>query len=118
MNNQVVIAGFSKNPERYSNMAFAILKEYGYDVFPVNPAGGEYEGCPILKNLDEAPRSPGTLTVYVNPSISDTMADSILKLKPQRIIFNPGTENQALAELCRKSGIQVIEACTLVLLKT
>jgi hypothetical protein len=42
----------------------------------------------------------------------------ILSLKPKRIIFNPGTENDELENLATKQGIEVLEACTLVLLST
>jgi uncharacterized protein len=44
--------------------------------------------------------------------------DYILSLHPKRIIFNPGAENDELAELARKNNIQPVEACTLVMLST
>jgi uncharacterized protein len=44
--------------------------------------------------------------------------DYIVSLHPKRIIFNPGTENDELAELAIKNNIQPVEACTLVLLST
>jgi len=37
-------------------------------------------------------------------------------LKPKRIIFNPGTENNELVELAREKGIETEYACTLVML--
>jgi hypothetical protein len=42
----------------------------------------------------------------------------MLSLKPRRIIFNPGTENPDLMNKAAVSGIEVLEACTLVLLAT
>jgi hypothetical protein len=39
-------------------------------------------------------------------------------LKPRRVIFNPGSENEALAKKLREAGIEVVEACTLVLLRS
>jgi ABC-type uncharacterized transport system substrate-binding protein len=40
----------------------------------------------------------------------------ILKLKPIRILFNPGTENDELRKLAESAGIETEYACTLVLL--
>ena len=59
-----------------------------------------------------------TLTVYVNPKISGSKYENILKLKPRRVVFNPGAENSELAEKLKVAGFEVIEACTLVMLRT
>jgi hypothetical protein len=37
-------------------------------------------------------------------------------MKPKRIIFNPGAENRAFGEKLEKAGVEVVEACTLVML--
>jgi hypothetical protein len=59
-----------------------------------------------------------TVTLYINPSRQPAYYDYILSLHPNRIIFNPGTENEALEELAHKNNIATKEACTLVLLST
>ena len=64
-----------------------------------------------IDNLD-------TITLYLNPNNQKPYYQYIMDLKPKRIIFNPGTENDELAEMAQKEGIQPIEACTLVLLST
>ena len=64
-----------------------------------------------IDNLD-------TVTLHLNPNNQKPYYQYIMDLKPKRIIFNPGTENDELAEMAQKEGIQPIEACTLVLLST
>ena len=59
-----------------------------------------------------------TITIYLNPFHQLQYYDYILSLKPKRIIFNPGAENDELADLAAKNGITPVEACTLVLLST
>ena len=59
-----------------------------------------------------------TITLYINPQIQVNFYDRILALKPKRIIFNPGTENQELTQLAQSQNIETLEACTLVLLRT
>ena len=59
-----------------------------------------------------------TVTLYINPRIQKEYYDYIVSLKPKRIIFNPGTENEEFEAIARKNNIEAIEACTLVLLRT
>jgi hypothetical protein len=41
-----------------------------------------------------------------------------LSLKPKRVIFNPGTENDEFEKMVEQSGAEAIEACTLVMLRS
>ena len=59
-----------------------------------------------------------TLTLYVRPSISESIADDIVAMKPGRVIFNPGTESTVVQTKLDEAGILWEEACTLVLLGT
>lgn len=118
MGQKVVILGASKNPERYSYKAFEMLKGFGHTPLPVNPGLTELEGVPVFAKLSDIKEPVDTLTMYVGRDISSKLSEEILKLKPKRIIFNPGSENPPLAKELKSAGIHVIEACTLVLLKT
>ena len=117
-NKTVVVLGASPKPERYSNQAVVMLKDYGYEVIPVNPSGVSIHGLSTLKSLDDIKVPVGTLTMYVGAKISTGQQDAILKLNPERVIFNPGTENSELENTLENSGIKIIHACTLVLLRT
>lgn len=64
------------------------------------------------------PGEADTITVYVNPSVSSGLEEAFLRARPRRVIFNPGAENPDLADRLREAGIEVEEACTLVLLNT
>ena len=59
-----------------------------------------------------------TVTLYLNPTNQKEYYDYILSLKPKRIIFNPGTENDELIEKAVRQGIKPLEACTLVMIST
>jgi hypothetical protein len=54
----------------------------------------------------------------MNPVLQKEYYDYIFRLHPKRIIFNPGTENDDLAEQAASKGIQPLEACTLVMLSS
>jgi predicted CoA-binding protein len=59
-----------------------------------------------------------TVTLYLGPARQEPYYDYLLKLKPKRVIFNPGTENEELENILKEAGIQTEQACTLVLLST
>jgi predicted CoA-binding protein len=59
-----------------------------------------------------------TVTLYINPTLQKSYYQYLMQLQPQRIIFNPGTENPELAALAKQNGIEVVVACTLVMLRT
>lgn len=115
---RVAILGASKNPERYSHMAFKMLREYGHTTLPVAPNMTELEGVPAFSKLSEVPPPIDTLTMYVNPSLSSAMKNEILQAKPKRVIFTPGTENPDLQRALESDGFEVIEGCTMVMLRT
>jgi len=112
----VAVLGASANPKRYSHQAVARLMAHGHTVFPVNPGLKSLLGLKVFASLADLPAPPHTVTLYVGPKRSTALADAILAAHPRRVIFNPGTENPALAERLKRSGIDVLEACTLVLL--
>lgn len=117
---QVVVLGASDKAERYSNQAVLMLLEHGHEVIPVHPALKSVADLPVVAELDDisSEEKIDTLTMYVSPSVSSKLADSIVALKPGRVIFNPGAENPELIEQLEANDIPVEEACTLVLLRT
>ena len=117
----VVIIGASNRPDRYSYQALKLLAEFGHTCLTVHPEHPEIDGVKAFKDLKVIKQSGikvHTVTVYVNPSISTGLAKDLLNLKPNRIIFNPGSENPVLTETLNKNGIATENACTLVMLRT
>ncbi len=112
---KTLVLGASDNPIRYSNAAVRRLAQDGFEVVPVGVREGEISGVPIQKGQ---PRLDNvhTITLYLNPQRQKEYYDYILSLRPERIIFNPGTENPELMRLARENGIEVEMACTLVML--
>ena len=113
----VAVIGASNKPGRYSYQAVKLLAEKSHAVFPIHPAISEIDGIPVFKRLVDVPAPIHTITVYLAPERSAALADEILSARSKRVIFNPGTENPALAQRLQEAGVEAINACTLVLLK-
>jgi hypothetical protein len=114
---KTVVIGASNNPERYSYKAIKMLLNHDHEVVAVSNKKAEVLGLPII-NTDSIVDSVDTITLYVGPANQKFYEQYILDTKPRRVIFNPGTENSEMEEILAKNGIEVEEACTLVLLST
>lgn len=114
---KTLIIGASENPERYANKAFHSLNHHGHEVVMVGNKAGNIENNPIQTGMPSF-SDLDTITLYLNPKNQEAYYNYILSLKPRRIIFNPGTENDELELLANEKGIETLEACTLVLLST
>ena len=114
----VAVLGASNKPARYSYQAVKLLAEQGHVVFPIHPVIAEIEGVPVFKRLADITAPIHTLTVYLAPERSAALVDEILAARPKRVIFNPGAENLNIAQRLKETGVETMNACTLVLLKT
>lgn len=117
MAEKVLVLGASLKENRYSNMAVKLLLQYGHQVIAVGNKKGEIENTPIVTETHGIVEID-TVTLYLNPQNQEPYKTFLIKLKPKRIIFNPGTENPAFEEELSSKGIRAEEACTLVLLRT
>ncbi len=114
----VAVLGASPKPARYANQTLRLLLKKGFDVTPMHPKFSEIEGLKVANDYADVKQPVHTLTLYVGPERLAPQIDSILALKPQRVIFNPGTESAALQKALDDAGIRWFEACTLVMLRT
>jgi len=114
---KTLVVGASENPSRYSYLAIRRLLAAGHEVEAIGKIPGNVAGVsiqlpfPRLKDID-------TVTLYINPQHQQDYVEYLLNLTPRRVIFNPGTENEDFYQLLQSRGIEVKEACTLVMLST
>ncbi|MBE2246751.1 MAG: CoA-binding protein [Candidatus Competibacteraceae bacterium] len=118
MSKYTLVVGASVNPTRYSYKATEMLLKHGHPVFLFGRNEGEILEQIIHTSLPDIVPMLHTITIYINPAQQEQIANELIALRPKRIIFNPGTENPELEKLATQHGIEVIHACTLVLLST
>lgn len=116
---KTVVLGATPDESRYANVACHMLHHAGFEFVPVGIKRGEILGKPIL-DLRTRPAVPDvhTVTLYIGPANQPEWYDYVFSLNPERIIFNPGTENFEFASLAETRGIEALEACNLVLIRT
>ncbi|HLR00290.1 MAG TPA: CoA-binding protein [Sphingobacterium sp.] len=117
MKTKTLIIGASTNPNRYSYLVAHKLVRKGHEIVNVGIKKGRLCDVPI-EDIDKKHKDIQTVTLYVSPKHQPYYYDYILETKPERLIFNPGTENAELRKMAEENGIETIEACTLVMLNT
>ncbi len=114
----VAIIGASHKPQRYAYKAQQMLMDYRHTVFPVSGNGREILGVEGYSSINQINHTVDTVTLYLNAGLHEKIKQDVLSIKPRRIIFNPGTESTELEQFYQQHGIETLEACTLVMLRT
>ena len=116
LHKKTLIIGATTRPDRYAYVAAQRLTEAGFPIVPVGIKRGEVFDQPIL-DIYSRPSIPdvNTVTLYIGPKHLEEHFDYILSLAPKRIIFNPGTEHEELMQRAGEEGVEVVVACTLVM---
>jgi uncharacterized protein len=112
------VLGASANPGRYAYQACKMLKSHAVPFVAIGIKNDQMEDGTPIQTTDSHPGKAHTITMYVGAPRQKDYYDFILASKPERIIFNPGAENPELEKMANQNGIEVIHACTLVLLAT
>ena len=114
---KTLVIGASPNSDRYSHQVVVRLLEAGIEVVPMGIKEAKIGNIKIVPPF--TPQNEiHTISLYLSIEKQDKYTDFIIKLKPQRLIFNPGAENKILAEKLNTEGIFWENSCNLVLLAT
>lgn len=115
-NKRTLVLGASETEWRYSFKAVRALLNHDIPVLAVGKRRGAINGVTINKEFPAYTEPVHTVTMYLNVQNQEHYREAILKLKPQRVIFNPGSENPDFSNDLTGAGIEVVNACTLVML--
>jgi predicted CoA-binding protein len=114
----VAVLGASENPDRISNLACKLLREYRHHVYAVSLHGRSIHGAMGRSSVAEISEPIDTVTMYISAERQAAVIDAVIVAKPGRVIFNPGAECEESEGRLREAGIETLRACTMVLLKT
>ncbi|NVO18074.1 MAG: CoA-binding protein [Bacteroidetes bacterium] len=113
--NKTLVLGASTNPTRYSHLC---ILEFAKRSFPVEAVGlreglagniSIMTGQPWFENIH-------TITLYLGANNQKAYYNYILSLNPKRVIFNPGAENPEFELMLENAGIEVVHACSIMML--
>ena len=112
---KTLIIGATTNSARYAYTAAHRLVQQGHEIVQIGLRAGTVAGVAIDTEKKDY-QNVDTVTLYVGPRHQPDYYDYVVSLKPDRVIFNPGTENPEFERILASHNIQPIGACTLVML--
>lgn len=117
MKNYTLVFGASLKEDRYSNQVIKKLRENKQEVVAFGLREGIVFNVTIATELINYEHID-TVSLYLSPKRQEAYYKYIISLKPRRVLFNPGTENNTFVKLLEENNIESDVACTLVLLAT
>lgn len=111
----VAILGASADRSKFGNKSVRAHLQQGYDVYPVNPRGGEIEGLTVYTSLADVPVERLTrISVYLPPHIGLKTLDEVAAKGCDELWLNPGSDSDEVVAKARELGLEPIIACSIV----
>jgi predicted CoA-binding protein len=110
----VAVVGASSDRGKFSNKAVRAYLAQGWDVYPVNPKGGEIEGLRVYASIETIPVKIDRVTLYLLPAVAVQALPSIAKVQATEFFVNPGAESDELVAEAARLGLDPILACSIV----
>lgn len=111
----VAVIGASSDRSKFGNKSVRAHLAQGYEVFPVNPKGGEIEGLASYQSLADVPvERLNRISLYVPPKVGMSLIDQIADKGCDELWLNPGSESDELVTKARELGLDPIVACSIV----
>jgi predicted CoA-binding protein len=112
----VAILGASADRGKFGNKSIRAHLNQGYDVYPVNPKGGEIEGLRVYPSLADIPVRLTRISVYLPPAIGLKAIDEIAAKGCEELFLNPGSDAPEVVARAQELGLDPIVACSIVAL--
>ncbi|MBA7484770.1 hypothetical protein ES707_20301 [subsurface metagenome] len=114
---KILVLGASPKETRFSYKAVKTLIRLECDVVAVGKKEGDIRGVEIQTGMPQI-EDVDDIILYLSSSAQVEYYDYIVGLKPGRVIFNPGTYNQELIDMCKDKDIEPVVDCALIMLNS
>lgn len=110
------VIGASEKKGSYGMKITKRLLDNGYTTIPISRNYETVLGESAYQKLTDYEGDIDVVDFVVNPSIGIRVLDDVIEKGVKKIILQPGTVSEELVKKAEANGIEVLEACVLVLL--
>jgi uncharacterized protein len=107
----VAILGMSADPSRASHFVatYLVSSSCSFEVWFVNPKGGDVLGRPVYRSLADLPASPDLVDVFRRQDQLPEVAREVVALTDVRTLwFQLGLWSEEAAEIAHAAGLDVV----------
>jgi len=109
---RIAVVGVSRDRRSFSRAVFAEFRRRGYDVVPVNPAGGEVDGVPLARRLQEMDPPAEAALLLTPPAVTTEVVKDCLAAGIDRVWMHrgagAGAASPAAIAFCEANRIDVV----------
>ena len=114
------VIGATPDPKKISNQIYHTFKDYGYEVYGVNPKYEEMDdGSKIYSRLEDLPKTPEAVDFVVPPGVTmDHLQGMDPKIYPN-IWLQPDTYNADIVKYAEEKGFTAVHegACVMAYIR-
>lgn len=111
----VAILGASSDRSKFGNKSVRAHLAEGYEVYPINPKGGQIEGLDVYATLADVPvESLDRISVYLPPQVTLGLIEEIAAKGCRELWLNPGADSPELIARAEGMGLNPVVACSIV----
>ena len=114
----IAVVGCSPKPERTSYQIAAFLKEHGYRIIPVHPAGGTIHGEQVYVSLLDIPKDIqiDIVDVFRRPEFTPDIARQSVQIKAGALWLQQGIASQEAFDIATSGELTcVMDRCIAVM---
>jgi predicted CoA-binding protein len=109
---RIALVGASRDPRDFSRYLLRELRRRGHEVVPVNPAGGEMEGIPVLARVADARPPVDAAILLTPPGRTEEAVRACLDAGVRALWLHrgggPGSATPEAVALCRARGVEPV----------
>lgn len=107
---RIAMVGLSANPNRPSYFAATYLRDYGFEITPVNPAyeGQEILGSTCLADLADVPGPLDVVDIFRKPEDVPPVVEQAISLGAQVVWMQLGIWHLEAAKQAQDAGLEVV----------
>lgn len=110
-----VVAGSFRNESKYAYKILKMLKNKGYEVYPVHPTIKEVEGQLCYSSIKDIPFTIDVVNLVTPPPVTEKILVECKDKGIRKIWLQPGAENESAIRFCKENNMEVIyQACMIM----
>ncbi len=106
----VAVVGASSNPARAAYFVLSYLRSSStdFEVWPVNPKGGEILGLPVFASLADLPAPPDVVDVFRRPADLPEVAEEAVAAGAGAFWAQLGLHSDEAVDIAHGAGLDVV----------
>ena len=110
-----IVAGSFRNESKYAYKILKLLKNKGYEVYPVHPTIKEVEGQRCYPSVKDVPSMIDVVNLVTPPLVTERILVECKDKGIRRIWLQPGAESENAIWFCKENNMDVIHQVCLMM---